>query len=88
MRIAAGCRIEGGGRDRGRAGMERRELSGQHALIESPVARPQHRSAVAGELRGDAKTRRPDVPRVQRAEAADDVARFRVLADRGQGGPG
>ena len=47
LRVAAGRRIEvGRRRDRRRTGVERAELSGQHALAESPVARPQHRPAI------------------------------------------
>ena len=71
------------------AGWNGAELSGQHALAEPPVARPQHRPAVGGELRGDAQARRPHVPGVQRAEAADDrvglapfeIERVQVLTD-------
>src|SRR5688572_7807895 len=58
--------------------------------MESPVARSQHRPAVAGESRCDAYTGRPDVPRVERAKALHNSAGFvsvdvtngKVLADR------
>ena len=62
--------------------MNRRELAGQHALMESSVARPQHRSAVGGELRGHAQARRPDVPRVERAEALHGGAGLVARDDR------
>jgi hypothetical protein len=53
--------------------MERGELPRQHALIESSVAGAQHRTAAAGELQRDTQPRRPDVPRVQRAQTAHHV---------------
>src|SRR5919202_3301696 len=49
-------------------------LSRQDALIESAVARPQQRSAIAGESRSQAETWRHHVPCVQRARAMNDVA--------------
>src|SRR5437870_2883233 len=49
--------------------MERLEFASEHALAEASVARPQDRSSIGGELLGDTKTRRPEVPGVKRAPA-------------------
>ena len=78
-RVAAGRRIEGGRRDRGHPWVEGAELSGQHALAEPPVAPPQHRSAVGGELHRGTQAWRQQVPGVQRSQTADDLVGFASL---------
>lgn len=78
-RVCAGRRIEGGRCDRSHTGVEGTDLSGQHALAEPAVARPQDRSAIGGELCRNTQAWRPEVPGVQRAQAADDRIGFRPL---------
>ena len=56
--------------------MEEADLTGQHALAESSVARPQNGSAVGGELRRDAQSWRHDIPGVQRSQTGDDLGSF------------
>jgi hypothetical protein len=67
--ISARGWVEGHSRDGCLARMNRAKFARQYALMEPPVARPQHRSTVRGELGRHAQARRPDVPRVERAEA-------------------
>ena len=65
--------------------MKRAELSGQHALAESPVAPSQHRAAIGAELRGDAEPRRHDVPRVERSQTGNHrVGLLPLRIERGQ----
>ena len=54
--------------------MNRTDLSRQHPLVESPVARAQHRSAISAQLSRHAQPWRHNVPCVQRARTTDDVA--------------
>jgi hypothetical protein len=69
--------------------MNRRQLSRQDTLVESSVARAQHRPAVRADLGGEAQARRPDVPGIKRAQPGDDpvglaacnVARVDILTD-------
>jgi hypothetical protein len=56
--------------------MEGSELTGDHTLVESAVAGPEHCSAIGAELRGQAEARGHDVPGVHRAQTADDDPRF------------
>ena len=60
----------------GTPGWNGADLSGQHALREPPVARPQHGPAIGAELRRNTKSWRPQVPRIQVPQAADDVVGF------------
>src|SRR5262245_49640216 len=51
-------------------------LCRQHALVEPAVACAQYRSVITRQFGGDAQARRHNVPRVQRAEAADGLSCF------------
>src|SRR5215467_11762069 len=59
--------------------MNRADLRRQNALVESTVACAQYSSAIGGELGRDSEPWRHHVPRVQRAEAADDTPCFPPL---------
>ena len=88
LRVVACCRIESHRRRRRRCRMEGLELSGQDALIEPAVTGAQDRPAVVGELDGETETRRPDIPRIQRTQAAERRGRVAALRDRASAGPG
>src|SRR5262245_58756255 len=72
VRVSAGRRDEGRRRHRGHSRVEVAKLSSQYSLTESPVARAQHRSAIASELPRDSQARRHDVPGVERSQTAND----------------
>ncbi len=84
-RIVTGGGIEADHRDRGRTRVKRLQLSGEDALKEPSVTRPQNRATVGTQLCRDTEPRRPEVPRVHRPEAGDDgvgLARLRSTAGR------
>ena len=84
-RIVTGGGIEAGHRHRGRTRVKRLQLSGEDALKEPSVTRPQNRATVGTQLCRDTEPRRPQVPRVHRSEAVDNgVGLARLRIDRGQ----